>query len=79
MQAHFIDSKHFDVVSPADNQRAYHFMVADTGSEVSAQGWVDGINAAVERSQNPKASTAALARPKSALALFGAVDSASGE
>jgi hypothetical protein len=77
MQAHLIDNKHFDLVSPADNQRAYHFMVADTESDISAQGWADGVNAAVTRSQNPKA--AAAVRPKSALALFGAVESASGE
>jgi hypothetical protein len=68
-QAHLIDSKHFDVVSPADGGRAYHFMVADDA--MSAQAWVDAIHAALARGKPPKA----VMRPKSAMALFGSVES----
>ena len=82
-----IDSKHFDIVSPGDKDRAYHFMVADS-SNTTVSAWADAINSAVDNQRRKLLSSAASAsdevdkvmstrskRAHSAKLLFGSIDS----
>jgi len=60
-----IDATHFDMVSPADSGRAYHFVSTDPAC--NSDKWADVVNDFKNRGRP------AIPKPRSAMALFGAV------
>lgn len=60
-----IDNTHFDIVSPADGGRAYHFMSTEKNADPTK--WVEVINDFMAKGRPT------MPKPRSAMALFGSV------